>query len=247
MLEEIFKDAKSALKRRLPPLVAVYGAMYRHLVLRPRLRRMSVEAVFEMIHRTNGWEGTESSSGRGSTLAETASISAALPKLIATFNVRSMLDIPCGDGHWMSQVAMELDCYIGADVVSDLVANCSACWPKSTAAESTFVRLDLIADQLPPVDLVFCRDCLVHLSFADARAALENLRLSGSTYLLTTTFSGRRNYDITTGEWRPLDLQEEPFGFPQPLLLINERCVNPPGYSDKSMGLWRITDLPRFR
>jgi hypothetical protein len=247
VLERIFRDAKSALKRRFPPLVAVYGAVYRRWVLRPRLRRMSVETVFEKIHRTNGWEGTESPSGRGSTLAETTAIRVALPKLIARFNIRSLLDIPCGDGHWMSQVDMKLDRYIGADIVGDLVANCSARWPTGRTDEIAFVRMSLIADQLPSVDLVFCRDCLVHLSFSDALAALENLRLSGSTYLMTTTFPGRRNYDIATGEWRPIDLQEEPFRFPPPLVLINEQCVDPPGYFDKSMGLWRIEDLSRFR
>ena len=37
--------------------------------------------------------------------------------------------------------------------------------------------------------MILCRDCLVHLTFDDARAALQNLRRSGSKYLLTTTFT----------------------------------------------------------
>jgi hypothetical protein len=101
-------------------------------------------------------------------------------------------------------------------------------------------------DSLPAVDMVFCRDLLVHLSYADAFAALRNLRASGSTYLFTTTFTRRsRNFDIpTTGEWRPLNLQLAPFGFSEPLTLINEKCTEGDGsWSDKGLGLWRISDL----
>jgi hypothetical protein len=98
--------------------------------------------------------------------------------------------------------------------------------------------------QLPSVDLIFCRDCLVRLSFANIRSAIANIKASGLTYLLTTTYPGRQNSDIATGEWRPINLQAKPFGFPPPLVLINEQCVVTPGYRDKSMGLWRIADLP---
>jgi Methyltransferase domain len=243
VLEHLFRTTKSAIKRRFPRLAPVYGCVYRYLVLHLRLRRMTVEEVFERIYRTNGWEGNESASGRGSTLAATTAIRQALPTLAVRFNTRSMLDIPCGDGHWMSQVPMELDRYIGADVVRDLVANCSARWPRHENAQREFLCLDVIADQLPSVDLVFCRDCLVHLSFAHISSAIANIKKSGSTYLLTTTYPGRRNWDIATGGWRPINLQAKPFGFPPPLVLVNEQCAAP-GYRDKSMGLWCIGDVP---
>lgn len=222
----------------------VYAFVYRHLVLQPRLRRMSVEAVFEMIYQENGWGGTESPSGRGSTLAETAAIRQALPELVMSFNIRSMLDIPCGDGHWMSQVRMNLNRYIGADVVGDLVASCAARWPNNENTERDFLRLDLIVHELPSVDLIFCRECLGHLSFANICSAIANIKASGSTYLLTTTYPGRQNSDIATGEWRPINLRAKPFCFPPPLVLVNEQCIDPPGNRDKSMGLWRIADLP---
>lgn len=243
-LEPVFRTAKSAIKRRFPRLVPLYASVYRHFVLQPRLRRMSVEAVFETIYQENGWGGTESPSGTGSTLAATAAIRDALPTLLASFEIRSMLDIPCGDVHWMSQVGMNLNRYIGADVVAGLVASCSDRWPSNENTEREFLRLDLISHQLPTVDLVFCRDCLVHLSFVDIRSAIANIKVSESTYLLTTTYPGRQNADIATGEWRPIDLQAKPFVFPPPLVLVNEQCIDPPGYRDKSIGLWRIADLP---
>ena len=64
--------------------------------------------------------------------------------------------------------------------------------------------------------------------------------------LLTTTFAGpRENVDITDGDWRPLNLEKAPFHLPPPLATINEECTEEGGaYADKSIGVWRIDDLP---
>ncbi|HEX8999730.1 MAG TPA: class I SAM-dependent methyltransferase, partial [Blastocatellia bacterium] len=82
----------------------------------------------------------------------------------------------------------------------------------------------------------------------DAIAALRNFKRSKSEYLLTTTFPKTEvNEDILTGEWRPLNLQRAPFNFPEPLRLINERCTEEGDrYADKSLGLWRLSDLPNL-
>jgi hypothetical protein len=66
--------------------------------------------------------------------------------------------------------------------------------------------------------------------------------------LLTTTFtSTRANHDIVTGDWRPIMLQQAPYGFPEPVALINEGCTEFDGrYPDKSLGLWRLADLPTW-
>ena len=53
------------------------------------------------------------------------------------------------------------------------------------------------------------------------------------------------NIDIVTGDWRPLNLERPPFGFPPAHELINEQCSEGNGaFRDKSLGLWRIADLP---
>jgi hypothetical protein len=67
------------------------------------------------------------------------------------------------------------------------------------------------------------------------------MKKSGSGYILTTTFPKKTNYDITTGNWRPINLCAPPFNWSEPVELI---CENEPGdNSDKSMGLWRLSDL----
>jgi hypothetical protein len=94
----------------------------------------------------------------------------------------------------MSQLKLNLDQYIGADIVFDLIAKCAARLAADVETTREFLRLDILVDPLPAADLIFCRDCLVHFSFADIRRALGNIEQSGSTYLMTTTYPGSQNF-----------------------------------------------------
>ncbi|QWF84009.1 class I SAM-dependent methyltransferase [Amycolatopsis sp. CA-230715] len=208
------------------------------------LERMGKQERFTHIFETNLW-GSDSVSGPGSDAEQTRALRARLPELLAEFGVRTLLDLPCGDFGWLSEVDLGLARYIGADIVAELVRRNTERYGQHSARE--FRVLDLTADPLPAADAVLCRDCLVHLSFADIRGALENLRRSGSRYLLTTTFTEQTaNEDISTGDWRPLNLCRAPFGFPEPLAMLVEGCTEGGGaFADKTLALWEIATLPR--
>ena len=47
---------------------------------------------------------------------------------------------------------------------------------------------DITGDALPRCDAILCRDCLVHLSFANIARAVANFARSGAAWLITTTF-----------------------------------------------------------
>jgi Methyltransferase domain. len=132
--------------------------------------------------------------------------------------------------------------YTGADIVEELVRKNQERYAKDGVR---FQCANMVEDALPRVDLVFCRDCLVHFSFADAFSALESVCNSQSEYLLTTTFTGKRdNRDIVTGQWRVINLELAPFELPKPLKTIDEGCTQHDGaYEDKALGLWRIADI----
>jgi hypothetical protein len=201
--------------------------------------------IFSRIYRDNLWGDPESASGPGSTGGRTAAFLDDLLVALRQLEVRTLLDVPCGDFNWAADVADAVDRYIGADVVAEVVAANVA---RHAGPGRAFLRLDLTRDSLPLADAVLCRDCLVHFSFADARAALRNVQRSGSCYLIATTFADRTfNDDIRTGGWRPLNLQGPPFAFPAPLLTIDERCASDGGrYRDKRLGVWPVAALPRF-
>ena len=203
-----------------------------------------IEAIFDGIFRDNDRGRDESVSGPGSCLAQTHEIRKLLPFLLEDLGVRTLLDAPCGDFHWMQHVKLGVDNYFGIDIVKELIARNRHKYGRSNRH---FLIGNLASDPLPRADLILCRDCLVHYSYADIFRIIGNLRRSGSTYLLMTTFPGREeNQDIQTGGWRPLNLERAPFGLPRPLRIISEKCTERGGiFSDKSLGLWRLfADLP---
>jgi SAM-dependent methyltransferase len=217
-------------------------AQKRFLEERESLARMDLKRRFEYIFDTNLWGGEESRSGVGSALLETQTVRNQLPALLREIGARSVLDVPCGDFRWLSEVELGVP-YIGADIVKRLVrANTDA----FGSPDRRFVCLDLTRDALPEADVVLCRDCLVHLSYANIRRALENVKRSGAPFLLMTNFlSLERNDDIEDGDWRPLNFQSPPFSLKAPDRVIVEHCTEAEGaYSDKSLGLWRVSDLP---
>ena len=130
--------------------------------------------------------------------------------------------------------------YIGGDIVNELIEKNKIQYGSD---KLRFIHLDLIHDKLPKVDLIFCRDCLVHFSNAHVFQALRNIIDSDSTFLLTTTFSNReKNEDILTGSWRPINLQIPPLNFPEPIQMIDEKCPDDK-FQDKNLGLWKISDI----
>ena len=209
------------------------------------LKDLQPRELFTEIWRSNLWGADKSRSGLGSEADATSQLAAELPKLLRQFGIRTLLDLPCGDFGWLARTKLELDTYLGADIVAELVE-------LNTAKHATFDgrvgfrRLDLLSEPLPAMDAVLCRDCLVHLSLANIARAFANLKTSGSRWLIATTFTDHDdNRDIVDGDWRLLNLQAEPFNLPPPAALLNEGCSEAGGtYDDKSLGVWRIADLP---
>jgi len=225
----------SSAKRRLSGARRLLGEVV-------RFKRPPMESAFLAYYHKKLSSKSESLSGPGSSLIQTSVMRRELPLLVRELNVRSLLDAPCGDFHWMSNTPLDLDHYIGVDIVGELIAQNQAKYGNSSRQ---FLHLDITEAELPKVDLVLCRDCLVHLSSHSILRAIRNFKRSGSTYLLTTTFPGREeNWDIVTGDWRPLNLEAAPFCLGKPLKLINEGDTELGGaFSDKSLGLWWVGEI----
>ena len=216
----------------------VVPAQLNFLAHRDELTRLPLAERFDQIARINLWGCASSRSGLGSELAATGRLRAALPSFLARHNVRSLLDVPCGDFGWLSRVDLSIP-YTGADIVPSLVEENERRYGERPTGRR-FLKLDLTKDALPRADLVLCRDGLVHLSFANIGRAIDNIRASGARYLLTTTFLDHEvNRDIEDGDWRMLNLEREPFNLPPPIDVLIEGCTEGDGaYTDKALGLW---------
>jgi SAM-dependent methyltransferase len=193
---------------------------------------------FTAIYESHFWVDDESRSGGGSNLYATEKIRKAIPDLFLKYGIRSMLDIPCGDFFWFKEIRLDLDSYIGGDIVVPLIASVAK---KYTSPTRSFRVMDLTQDNLPDCDLILVRDCFIHLSFESVFAALRNISRSKIRYLLTTHHASvAANVDIETGSYHPLNLYEPPFNFPPALHLIDDYAKGLPPHQ---LGLWRVEDL----
>lgn len=205
--------------------------------------------VFKHIYETNKWGNKESRSGAGSTLRNSKSVREFLEKIanpklcveILGEEVHNILDAPCGDFHWMKEVNLRELEYYGVDIVPEIIQSCQTLYTSESPLRS-FFTLDICSDQLArPYDLIFCRDCLIHLPINDIKATLSNFKSSQSKFFVTTFYNGvSGNHNTRRGGWNAINLEEFPFNFPSPIFQFQDN--NTPTHR-KCMGIWDLRKL----
>ncbi len=200
---------------------------------------MSTEEVFQYIYKKRVWGKPGNESGGGSSKETTTVIRKEIQRIIKQYNIKTLLDLPCGDFHWMQELDLSKINYTGGDIVEELINKNKELYETDSIK---FEQLDIIKDKLPQSDLLLCRDCFVHLSIPQIIKSLENIRSSHIKYLLVTSFSNTTsNIDILTGEWRPLNMEIAPFNL-IPIEVLNEGFALSNGdFSDKSLILVDMT------
>ena len=237
LVDRLKKNLEQTLRKYAGPL---YRLLQRYSGQRLVKKFTNSEDRFKHFYETNHWKEIESVSGPGSTLEETKWLRERLRKMFYKLEVKTLLDLPCGDFHWMQHVDLSEINYIGGDLVSELVERNLAKYAREGIG---FKKINLVKDSLPAADVILCRDCLVHMSFADVQAAFININRSGIKWLLTTNFPDvKRNNDIVTGQWRPINLMLPPFNLPYPTDVINENCLEIE-FKDKNLSLWSMKEL----
>jgi SAM-dependent methyltransferase len=195
-----------------------------------RFRYKNDGNVFQTIYANGMWGKGESRSGGGSYISTTVKVREALPRLWEQYGVKTFLDVPCGDYNWMKEVPKNGVTYIGGDIVEELVA---ANNERYGGAGVSFQKIDITKDALPRADMIFCKDCLQHLSYQNAKRALRNFVTSSAVYLLTTSYPLTwKNWDIFDGDYHALNLRKAPFNLPEPL----EKIMRP-----QRDGMWNRT------
>jgi len=117
--------------------------------------------IFHNKYKNNLWNSEESVSGEGSELENTKHLRQKLQQLLQKYDVRSILDAPCGDLNWMKEIDLSNIKYIGADIVPDLIKR------NKEKFNFDFRIIDVTKDELPKVDLIINILCHFLLSSVD--------------------------------------------------------------------------------
>ena len=200
---------------------------------------MSLKETFQDVYtnwRFGGWP--ESKSGPGSTMEETDIIRQQIKQLVKDKEIKSVVDVPCGDFNWMKDIVYSFEKYTGCDIVPEMIQDNQ----KFANSIISFKELDLTQDdiEIPEGDLLIVRDVLGHLPLEDGQKAIANILKSKCKYLLTTTWYSlndpnythenrdntvtvEANWDRGAAAFYPVCLHSAPFNFPKPEFYIEEK------------------------
>lgn len=214
--------------------------------------------IFTDIYNNNGFGSLESKSGPGSTLDETQKLRESIKKIIKDKNIKSVVDIPCGDFNWMKEIVFNFENYIGGDIVKKAIDLNNE---KYSNSRIKFIEFDIVNDEIPNGDLLIVRDIIGHFPIEDGVKILKNILNSKCKYLLSTTWAKkigndwfpcekndvhRENEGVDYGRFYPVNLMSNPFNLPNAEIYLEEDVMvdNFENGNRKTLALW---DLDKIR
>lgn len=169
-----------------------------------------MKKVFENIYHKKIWYH---GSGSGSLVSNTKEFRSFLTKYLKKHDIKSMIDIGCGDWQFMRLLDFSGMKYLGIDVVPHLIRENTRKYGKKNIA---FRSGDATKMKLPKADLVLLKDVLQHWSIAEIKRFVKKLSRYPHVLLLNSAggekkMDGDVNSEIPVGFGRPLDLSKPPF------------------------------------
>ena len=212
---------------------------------RERFKDKSVEVIFTEIYTNKEWaKESDSISGKGSSLEHTTNSRKLLPLIFENLEIKSLIDLGCGDLFWFKDLLPYLNKYRGVDIVYDLIQKNIKTF---TDEKANFVTSDVITyNDFDNFDAVMLKDVLVHLKEEQIITILDNIKKSNVKYLIATSFTNTfENLDIEThGDWRPIKLSDAPFNLGDPINIIKETSEKyiflSERLNDKTLSIWKL-------
>lgn len=213
-----FKFLRNKIKR-LTCLHYFFKALY-HVVLIAGSTSLyadqSNEDIFTEIYRNKVWgenDRGEGCSGSGAKLETTEEYRNYLQIFFKENDIRSVVDVGCGDWAWSWAIDWSNIDYYGYDVVKSLIQNNQA---KYSQHNIQFIHGDATLIDLPAADLLLCKDVLQHLPLEDIYLLIEQFHKFKYCIIQNDVdyLNGKdpnHNGQILRGNGRSLDLTEPPF------------------------------------
>lgn len=156
-------------------------------------------------------ETFESISGPGSSIKNTIEARNLIKKTIEKYNIKSILDLGCGDWNWFRLINLEGISYEGWDACEDMITSNQLNFKEDNINFKTY---DIVLSEYPDVDLIICRDVLFHMPTNLASKIIKKSKFA-SKYFISTSF---REVELNKGiglnnDWGyyPINLNATPF------------------------------------
>jgi len=237
-------------------VVALIGA-------RPSAAQGNRESVFQTIYKNKVWEPWGCPSG-WSNPKDVKGAMYVLELVVHKYELKSMLDMPCGDMCYMPLVLDQIWMrnpsfdYTGVDIVPTVIEEHQQKFAP-LGAKMSFMQMDAVkTPQLPPVELVYSRWMMNHLCEDDVVKILSKVHKSGAKYALMThtdlegeahaTHPMSCDYAMLTQKVTDVgamavqttlyDLTKGPFALPKPIHVYSE--MHSSGDKLYTLGLWKL-------
>ena len=186
--------------------------------------------VFNSIYKSFHWRDykktgeNESVSGLGSDLDVCEKIIKDLTVFIEENEIRSILDLACGDFNWMKFVINNnpnIEDYCGVEIVDEIVSNNNK---KYSNDKIKFTCKDVIKEEFPVnYDLVIVRDFFIHIKNDEIKKVIEKIKKSNAKFFGINSYPVQNNVDLKAfGHHRHINIELEPFGLNKPYLKLND-------------------------
>jgi len=159
---------------------------------------------------------SESYCGNGSLRSSAKNMKDFIEKVIGKYNIKSILDMGCGNWSWMNGVNLNEVVYYGIDFDKEVIDYDIKTY--KTSDNINFIAGDFFEVDLPKVDLVIFRDVLIHMPNDKIISILKIVKNIGKFVMLCTTRgvdNKKRVINYTPSSYRNssrfLNLEREPF------------------------------------
>lgn len=182
----------------------------------------SSEEVFTNIYEKGIWGGKWFSGG-GSKVEGSAPYMKLLQEFLKKYEIKTVVDIGCGD--WLFSRHMDWTGiqYTGYDVVDHII---EVNQKQFASNNIVFKKADCLSDYIQGGDLLLCKEVLQHLTNDDVHYFIKNI-IPKFHYCLIVNQIDRitkssDNPDQARGGTRPIDLTKAPFSVKGKVVLIYE-------------------------
>tara|TARA_R110000772_G_scaffold2410_1_gene8312 strand:+ start:34647 stop:35249 length:603 start_codon:yes stop_codon:yes gene_type:complete len=189
---------------------------------------MNNKRIFSEIYDKKAWvEG----SGPGSTIEYCIPLIVFLSGYIKENNIKSMVDIGCGDIQWMSNIFNNLNIsYTGIDVVDNVININKGNYPNETFICADIFTMDI--GDIPDSDMYFMKDVLQHWTNDMIQTWLDRFfEEKPNAHFLTINcdldnilkFMPEHSHDreLKVGEFSPLNKNKYPLSNYKPIELFS--------------------------